>query len=105
MTTAERRKELLRILRIRKRDIVPNLARELGVHVCTIHRDLLFLTVDEGHLIDTIQGNGGGVVYSGQQSPHKGIFSQQQIRVLNDLKPYADNHQLIVLNGMLEAFS
>ena len=105
MRTAGRRAELIRILRIRRRDTVSNLARELSVHERTIRRDLLILTVDEGYLIDTIQGNGGGVVYNGQLNPYKGIFSQEQIRILNDLRKYADSHQAIVLNGMLDAFS
>ena len=105
MSPASRRAELIRILRIRKRDTVPSLAHELRVNERTIRRDLLTLTVDEGYLIDTIQGNGGGVVYNGQLTPHKGIFSQEQIKVLNELKKHADNHQTIVLNGILEAFS
>jgi len=105
MTAVGRRAELIRILRIRKKDTVPNLARELDVCERTIRRNLLTLTVDEGYLIDTIQGNRGGVVYNGQLYPHKGIFSQDQIRVLGELKKYADSHQTIIINGMLEAFS
>ena len=105
MTAVGRRAELIRILRIRKKDTVPNLARELNVSERTIRRDLLTLTVDEGYLIDTIQGNGGGVVCNGQLYPHRGILSQDQIRVLNELKRHADSRQIIVVNEMLEAFS
>jgi len=105
MNAAGRRAELVRILRIRRKETVPNLAHELDVNERTIRRDLLTLTVDEGYLIDTISGNGGGVVYNGQLYPHKGIFSQEQIRVLNELKKCADSRQTIVINGMLEAFS
>jgi len=105
MRTADRRAELVRILRMRRRDTVPNLARELGVHESTIRRDLLTLTVDEGYLIDTMQGNGGGIVYSGQKYPYKGVLSQEQIKVLTDLKRYADNYQADVIDGMLEAFA
>jgi len=104
MRAPGRRAELIRILRSRKRDTIPNLAREFNVHEHTIRRDLLALTVDEGYLIDTIQGNGGGVVFNGQVNPHRGSFSQEQIRVLTDLKKHADNHQLDVLNGILETF-
>ena len=105
MRAAGRRAELIRILRSRRRDTVKNLARELGVHECTIRRDLLTLTVDEGYLIDTIQGNGGGVVYNGRLNPYKGLFSQEQIKALNDLKKYADDHQADVIERMLETFS
>ncbi|MCL2874521.1 MAG: HTH domain-containing protein [Defluviitaleaceae bacterium] len=105
MNAAGRRVELIRILRIRRKDTVQNLARELGVNERTIRRDLLILTVDEGYLIDTIQGNGGCVVYNGKPNPYKGILSQEQIEVLNSLKKYADDHQITVIIGMLEAFS
>ena len=105
MNAVGRRAELVRILRFRRKDTVSNLARELGVNERTIRRDLLTLTVDEGYLIDTIQGNGGGVAYNGQLHPHKGIFTQEQIRVLNELKKHADSHQAGVIDGMLDAFS
>ena len=104
MRAAGRKAELIRILRGRIRDTVPNLAHELGVNEKTIRRDLLTLTVDEGYLIDTIQGNGGGVVYNGQLNPHKGLFSQEQIQVLNELMKYANSRQADVLNGMLRIF-
>ena len=105
MRVAERRAELIRILRIRRRDTVPNLAHELNVHESTIRRDLLTLTVDEGYLIDTVQGNGGGIVYSGQKYPYKGILSQEQIKVLIALKKHADAHQYSVLNEILESLA
>lgn len=105
MTAAGRRAELVRILRGRKKDNIPNLAFELGVNERTIRRDLLTLTVDEGYLIDTIQGNGGGVIFDGQNSPHKRIFSQEQIAVLTDLQKLANEHQASVLKGILEAYA
>jgi len=105
MRATSRRAELIRILRSRKRDTVPNLARELDVHECTIRRDLLTLTVDEGYLIDTIQGNGGGVIFSGQINPHRGSFSQEQIKVLTVLKEHADSYQVNVINNILETFA
>ena len=104
MRAAGRRAELIRVLRARKRDTVPNLAREFGVHEHTIRRDLLTLTVDEGYLIDTIPGNGGGIVFNGQMNPHRGSFSQEQIRVINDPKKHADSYQMEVLNGIIEIF-
>jgi DeoR/GlpR family transcriptional regulator of sugar metabolism len=80
------------------------LAHEFGVHEHTIRRDLLTLTVDEGYLIDTIQGNGGGVVYNGRLNPHKGLFSREQIKVLNELMEHADSNQADVISGMLRIF-
>jgi len=104
VTTAGRRTELIRILRSRKKDTVRNLAFELGVNERTIRRDLLTLTVDEGYLIDTAQGNGGGVTFDGQNSPHRRILSQEQISVLVDLQKLADDHQSSVITGILEAY-
>jgi predicted DNA-binding transcriptional regulator YafY len=105
MRAASRRAEIIRVLRGCGKETVPNLAREFGVNERTIRRDLLFLTVDEGHLIDTKQGNGGGVFYNGQRYPYKGVFNREQIAVLTELKKYADSRQLNVLNGMLESFA
>ena len=105
MRAASRRAGIIRILSGRGRETITNLAREFGVHEHTIRRDLLTLTVDEGYLIDTKQGNGGGVIYNGRKNPYRGLFSQEQTDVLNQLKKYADNHQLNVLNEMLEAFA
>jgi len=104
MNAAGRRAELVRILRVRRKVTVPHLVHELGVSERTIRRDLLTLTVDEGYLIDTIPGNGGGVVFNGQVNPHKGSFSQEQIRVIADLKKHADSYQMKVLNGIIETF-
>jgi len=104
MSAAGRRSELVRILRSRKRDTASNLAREFGVHEHTIRRDVLTLTVDEGYLIDTIRGNGGGIVFHGHVNPYKGSFSQEQIRVLTEFKNNADSYQIEVLNGILETF-
>ena len=104
MRAAIRRAGIIRILSARRRETIPNLAREFDVHEHTIRRDLLTLTL-EGYLIDTKQGNGGGVIYHGQKYPHKGLFSREQTNVLNQLKKYADSHQLNVLNEMLEFFA
>jgi len=105
MTAAGRRAELIRILRIRRRDKIQNLANELGVSERTIRRDLLTLTVDEGYMIDTKQGNGGGVVYNGRLKPHKGIFSQEQIKVLRELRGKANRRQAGIIDEMLDNFS
>jgi predicted DNA-binding transcriptional regulator YafY len=100
-----RRVELIRILRGRKKDTIENLAQELGVSRNTIKRDLLTLTVDEGYHIDTLKGNGGGVVFYDHRNPHKGILSQEQIGVLRELSEEVGKHQAAVLKGILEAYA
>ena len=105
MRAENRRAGIIRILSVRGKETVPNLAREFGVHEHTIRRDLLTLTLDEGYLIDTKQGNGGGVIYNGQKNPNKGLLNQEQVNVLHQLKKYADSHQLNVLNEILETFA
>jgi len=104
MSAAGRRAEIIRILRGRKKDTVNNLAFELKVSERTIRRDLLTLTVDEGYHIDTLQGNGGGVVFQDHRKPHKGALSQEQIRVLEELAQHAGDYEAGVLAGILESF-
>ena len=105
MSVAGRRAELIRILRVRKKDTIENLARELCVSRSTIKRDLLILTVDEMYHIDTLPGNGGGVVFHDINNPHKGILSQEQIDVLTELVGCIGNHQSNVIKGILEAYA
>jgi len=104
MTAATRRAELIRILRGRKKDIIENLALELGVSERTIRRDLITLTVDEGYHIDTVPGIGGGVVLHGYSNPYKGILSQEQIKVLTELTQQVDGGKARVLREILEAY-
>jgi predicted DNA-binding transcriptional regulator YafY len=105
MTAAGRRAEMIRILRGRKRDIIPNLAYALGVSERTIRRDLLTLTLDEGYHIDVLPGNGGGVVFHDVGNPHKGILSQEQIDVLTALAGQATAHQAKVIKEILASFA
>ena len=105
VNATSRRAELIRMLRNRRKDTVSNLARDLGVCGRTIRRYVLTLTADEGYLIDTKRGRGGGVIYNGKKHPHKGIFSQEQIKVLNELKECADSRQTGVINMMLEEYA
>jgi biotin operon repressor len=92
-------------MRGRRKDSIDNLAHELGVSRSTIKRDLLTLTVDEGYHIDTLPGNGGGVVFHDLKNPHKGILSQEQIDVLTELAQSAGEHHATVLSGILAAFA
>ena len=105
MTAAGRRAELIRILRGRRKDIISNLAYELGVSERTIRRDLLTLTLDEGCHIDVMPGNSGGVVFHDIGNPHKGILSQEQIDVLEELLISASLHQAKILREILNTFA
>ena len=105
MTAAGRRAEMIRILRGRKRDIIPNLAYELGVSERTIRRDLLTLTLDEGYHIDVLPGNGGGVVFYDAGNPHKGILSQEQIDVLSELAQSTGGRKAKILKEILDAYA
>ena len=100
-----RRAELIRILRYRRKDTVGNLAYELGVSVSTINRDILVLTVDEGHLIDTARGNGGGVIYQGQVHPHKGVLSQEEIQALKEAAEILGGSHADVFHRMLKSYA
>jgi predicted DNA-binding transcriptional regulator YafY len=82
-----------------------NLAKELGVSLSTIQRDILALTVDEQYPLDTVQGNGGGVILSEYRHPHKHIFSREQIKVLTELTAIASTYQSEILNGLLRAYA
>ena len=105
MSAVGRRAELIRILRGRKKDTIKNLAQELGVSRSTLKRYLLTLTVDEGYHIDTLPGNGGGVIFHDINNPNKGILSQEQIDVLTELTQSVGGYQAKVLNEILEAYA
>ena len=105
MTAAGRRAELVRVLRGRKKDTIKNLAFALGVSERTIRRDLLTLTVDEGYHIDTLPGNGGGVVFHDHSNPHKGILSQEQIDVLSELAQSTGGYKAKILKEILDAYA
>ena len=104
MSAAGRRAELVRILRGRQTDTIENLARDLNVSRKTIQRDLLTLTVDEGYHIDTLKGNGGGVVFRDVKNPLIGILSMEQKQVLTEAVSCVSDYQAKVINEILVAF-
>ena len=101
----ERRAEIIRILRCAGQTTIPCLAEKLGTSVSTIKRDILILTVDDGYPIDSVQGNGGGIVLRDYKHPHKRILSQEQITVLTELAQTADTYQADILHGILHAYA
>ena len=105
MTVRERKDEIIRILRHRGQETIPQIAHELGVSVSTIKRDILALTVDEHYLLDTAQGNGGGVILRDIKNQPKHLFSQAEIKVLTDLISVADTYQGKILEGLLKSYA
>ena len=105
MSVNERRAEIIRILRCAGQTTIPCLAEKLGTSVSTIKRDILILTVDEGYPIDSVQGNGGGIVLRDYKHPHKRILSQEQISVLTELAKTSDTYRADILYGILNAYA
>ena len=105
MSVNERRNEIMRILRTGKLTTIPQLVEQLRSSRSTIKRDILALTVDEEYPIDTIQGNGGGVILRDFRHPHKHILSQEQIKVLEEIAETANTYHSEVLKGILSAYA
>ena len=103
MSIRARQAEIIRVLRGRRTETVPNLAREFGVSKNTIYRDIEQLSVDYPSLT-TQRGNGGGVTLSDWKHPHRNIFSREQQQVLTELLAIANKHQAEVLEGLIAAY-
>ena len=104
MNVKERRSEIIRILRGRRKETIPQLAHELGVCVNTIKNDILILTVEEHYPLDTVQGNGGGVILRDYKCQHERRLSGEEIMVLTDIISTADTYQAKILKGLLKAY-
>ena len=84
MGTAERRKEIMRLLGIRRYDTIGNLAFEFGVSVRTIRRDIEVLSLTEP--IYTQTGRyGGGVYVLESYSPGKPYVTNDEAQVLRKI--------------------
>ncbi len=102
MSANERRAEIIRILVTRRQESMQVLARELEVTDRTIRADILALTAE--YPLETVRGNGGGVRIADWYHPHKNILSREQISVLEQLIPQADEEQKRVLDQMLREY-
>lgn len=102
MSANERRAEIMRIMVARRQENMQVLAAELGVTDRTIRNDILVLTAE--YPLETTRGNGGGVRIADWYHPHKNIFSQDQISVLEQLMDKADDEQKKVLDQMLREY-
>lgn len=102
MSANERRAEIIRIMVARRQESMQVLASELGVTDRTIRTDILALTAE--YPLETVRGNGGGVRIADWYHPHKNILSREQISVLEQLLPQADEEQKRVLDQMLREY-
>ncbi len=102
MSANERRAEIIRIMVAKRQESMQVLARELGVTDRTIRADILALTAE--YPLETVRGNGGGVRIADWYHPHKNILSREQISVLEQLLPQADEEQKRVLDQMLREY-
>ena len=102
MSANERRAEIIRIMVARRQESMQVLASELGVTDRTIRADILALTAE--YPLETVRGNGGGVRIADWYHPHKNILSREQISVLEQLLPQADEEQKRVLDQMLSEY-
>lgn len=97
MGTAERRKEIMRILCRRKHETISNLAEEFGVSTRTILRDVEVLSVTEP--IYTQCGRyGGGVYVTDNYSMSRMYMNEKELSVLHKLSQYADEKVACVLS-------
>ena len=103
MTAKARKDEIIRVLKHRGQETMPQLAHELGVSMRTIQRDILALTVDEHYHLETVQSNGGGVILKDFKGHYKRRFRQDEIKVLTDLVSKADRYQAEILKGLFTA--
>lgn len=102
MNANERRAEIMRILTARRSETAPRLARELGVSVNTVRRDILYLTAD--YPLETLQGNGGCVKVADWYHPHQNILSDEQQRTISQLMVVGNEQQAKVLRELLAEY-
>lgn len=97
MGTAERRKEIMRILCRRKHETISNLAKEFGVSTRTIQRDVEVLSLKEP--IYTRCGRyDGGVYVADDYDMNRMYMSDMELSVLYKLEVFAENKVICDLN-------
>ena len=102
MTAADRRKELIRILRVRHRETVDNLASTLNVSRRTILRDIAVLTVE--YPLETTCGRCGCVYLRSDSTWLLPFLTKSQIRTLKELLSYANETQQKDICDILKIF-
>lgn len=102
MNAIERREEIMRILIVRRHETMQVLAAEFGVTDRTIRNDITILTAK--YPLKTSRGIGGGVSIPDSFNPHKNILSVEQMNVLEELIPKANERQQTVIKQILATF-
>lgn len=102
MSVTERRSEIMRIMVLRRKSTVPLLMEMFSVSEKTIRRDIRALMLE--YPLESISGNGGGVCLPDWYYPNKNLFSGEEITVLEELMPNANEYQKQVLKQMLAKF-
>ena len=102
MTAFDRRKELIRILRVRHRETADNLANALNVSRRTILRDISVLTAD--YPLETTGGRYGCVYLRSDSTLLLPFLTKSQIRTLEELLFYANETQRRDIRDILRIF-
>ena len=110
MGTAERRREIMKILCRRQHETMQNLAAEFGVSTRTIQRDIETLSISEP--IYTQPGKyAGGVYVVDGYSIDRMYMTDKELNVLNKLYITSENSSLIstderkILEGIISQYS
>ena len=102
MTATDRRKELIRMLRVRHRETVDNLASALNVSRRTILRDISVLTAD--YPLETTCGRYGCVYLRSDSALLLPFLTKSQIHTLEELLFYANETQQRDIRDILRIF-
>ncbi len=102
MSVTERRAEIMRIMVLRRKSTVPLLMKIFSVSEKTIRRDIRALMLE--YPLESVSGNGGGICLPEWYYPNKNLLSGEEITVLEELIPKANEHQSRVLKQMLAKF-
>ena len=97
----ERREQIAERLRLRRQDTVSNLAAEFGVCERTIRYDLMTLSIS--YPITTIQGSGGGVVWTGKRSA--AVYTEREIEAIRNAIKVVSPEDAAVLERMIAVHS
>ena len=96
MGTAERRREIMRILCRRRYDTISNLAEELGVSIRTILRDIEVLSLTEP--IYTQCGRYGGVYVTEDYMWNRMYMTEKELSVLHKLSKCVEEKSVCELS-------
>lgn len=100
MLGEERRRAILECLCIRRQDTRENLAREFGISIRTIDRDLLTLSL--AYPIYTKQGNGGGIHIEDGYYPNRSGLNEAEKELLGKLLHSLSGEDRRTLRGLID---